>query len=147
MSLSEVAIKRPVFTTMVTLGILALGLIAASRLGTDLYPDVTLPVVTVTVPYPGAGPGDVERQILKPIEDAVISINRADRVNAFARDNVGVVVITFKMDANLEVVADDLDTMTAQGLLLGSWGANVVVKIPITTTAGESCVPVVRARN
>ena len=108
MSLSEVAIKRPVFTTMVTLGILALGLIAASRLGTDLYPDVTMPVVTVTVPYPGAGPGDVERQILKPIEDAVISINRVDRVNAFARDNVGVVVITFKMDAKLEVVADDV---------------------------------------
>ena len=35
--------------------------------------------------------------------------------------------------------------MTSQGLLLGSWGDNVVVKIPITTTAGESCVPVVRA--
>ncbi len=46
---------------------------------------------------------------------------------------------------SLEVVADDLATMTAQGLLLGSWGTNVVVKIPITTTAGESCVPVVRA--
>ena len=46
---------------------------------------------------------------------------------------------------SLEVVADDLATMTSQGLLLGSWGDNVVVKIPITTTAGESCVPVVRA--
>ena len=46
---------------------------------------------------------------------------------------------------SLEVVADDLGTMKSQGLLLGSWGPNVVVKIPITTTAGESCVPVVRA--
>ena len=46
---------------------------------------------------------------------------------------------------SLEVVADDLETMTAQGLLLGSWGANVNVKIPVTTTAGVSCMPVVRA--
>jgi len=45
---------------------------------------------------------------------------------------------------SLEVVADDLKTMTSQGLLLGSWGPNVVVKIPITTTRGESCLPVVR---
>lgn len=46
---------------------------------------------------------------------------------------------------SLEVVADDLDSMTAQGLLLGSWGPNVTVKIPITTTQSESCLPVVRA--
>ncbi len=46
---------------------------------------------------------------------------------------------------SLEVVADDLATMEAQGRLLGSWGSNVVVKIPIMTTGGESCVPVVRA--
>jgi len=45
---------------------------------------------------------------------------------------------------SLEVVADDLETMTSQGLLMGSWGPNVVVKIPITTTQGESCLPVVR---
>jgi transaldolase len=46
---------------------------------------------------------------------------------------------------SLEVVADDLATMEAQGRLLGSWGTNVVVKIPIMTTSGQSCVPVVRA--
>lgn len=50
-----------------------------------------------------------------------------------------------KKPLSLEVVADDLQSMLAQGLLLGSWGANVVVKIPITTTTGESCIPVVRS--
>ena len=46
---------------------------------------------------------------------------------------------------SLEVVADDLKSMEEQGLILGSWGSNVVVKIPISTTSGESCVPVVRS--
>ena len=46
---------------------------------------------------------------------------------------------------SLEVVADDLEAMENQGRILGSWGSNVVVKIPISTTSGNSCVPVVRS--
>ena len=46
---------------------------------------------------------------------------------------------------SLEVVADDLKSMEEQGFILGSWGSNVVVKIPISTTSGDSCVPVVRS--
>lgn len=46
---------------------------------------------------------------------------------------------------SLEVVADDIETMVEQGTILGSWADNVVVKIPITTTAGEPCLPAVRA--
>lgn len=46
---------------------------------------------------------------------------------------------------SLEVVADDPATMVEQGLTLGSWAETVVVKIPITTTTGESCLPVVRS--
>lgn len=45
---------------------------------------------------------------------------------------------------SLEVVADDPDAILAQGLVLGSWGPNVVVKVPITTTTGRSCLPAVR---
>lgn len=46
---------------------------------------------------------------------------------------------------SLEVVADDLETMEVQGRKLGSWGSNVVVKIPIVTSFGKSCMPVVRS--
>ena len=61
MSISEIAIKRPVFTTMITLGWVVLGFLGFSRLGTDLYPDVKFPFVTIAVPYPGAAPEDVRR--------------------------------------------------------------------------------------
>ena len=108
MTLSEVAIKRPVFTTMVTLGLIALGILGFKRLGTDLYPDVTMPFVTIVVPYPGASPADIERQVLKPIEDSVVAINGVDRVNGIARENVGIVAVIFKMSANFEVAANDV---------------------------------------
>jgi hydrophobe/amphiphile efflux-1 (HAE1) family protein len=118
MTLSEISIRRPVFTTMVTLGLLALGYIGYTRLGTDLYPDVSMPFVTIAVPYPGAAPEAVEREILEPIEDAVVAINGVDRVNAFARDNVGFVAVIFKMSVDFDQAANDvrekLDAVTAR---------------------------------
>ena len=108
MSISEIAIKRPVFTTMMTLGWVVLGLLGFSRLGTDLYPEVKFPFVTIAVPYPGAAPEDVERQVVKVIEDAVIAVNGVDRVEGFARDNVAVVAVVFKLDTDFDTAAADV---------------------------------------
>ena len=48
MNISEIAIRRPVFTVMVTVALLVLGFTGFKRLGTDLFPDVSFPVVAVT---------------------------------------------------------------------------------------------------
>jgi len=45
---------------------------------------------------------------------------------------------------SFEVFADDADEMRRQALLISSWGENVYVKIPVTTTKGESMAPLVR---
>ncbi|HEY8427012.1 MAG TPA: efflux RND transporter permease subunit, partial [Sandaracinaceae bacterium] len=74
MTISEIAIKRPVFTTMVSIGIVVLGVMGFLRLGVNLFPDVQFPVVTITTVYPGASPGEVESQVTEKIEDAVVSI-------------------------------------------------------------------------
>jgi hydrophobe/amphiphile efflux-1 (HAE1) family protein len=108
MTLSDIAIKRPVFITMVSLGLFVMGLLSFQRLGIDLYPDVSFPVVNIVVPYPGAPPADVERQIVKPVEDAVVAINGVDRVVSFARDNAGIVVVQFKMSADIETAANEV---------------------------------------
>lgn len=50
-----------------------------------------------------------------------------------------------ELPVSFEVVADDLDGMRHEGAKISTWGDNVYVKIPITTTAGESTAPVVRA--
>ena len=108
MTLSDVAIARPVFTLVVQLGILVLGLMSWKSLGTDLFPDVTFPVVTVTTIYPGAAPGEVESQVTRPIEDAVAGINDLDTVRSFSRESVSVVVVLFKLRANIDRAAQDV---------------------------------------
>ena len=100
MQIANVSIDRPVFTTMVALGAMVMGVLGLSRLGLDLFPDVTFPVVAISTVYPGAGPSEIEEQVTRPIEDAVSTVNGVDKVRSFSRDSVSVVVVMFKLDAD-----------------------------------------------
>ena len=108
MTISEVAIKRPVLTTMLTLAWVVLGTIGLMRLGTDLFPEVKFPFVTVMVPYPGAAPEDVERQVVKPVEDAVVAANGVDQIHAWARENVGIVAVQFKLNVDFDTATSEI---------------------------------------
>ncbi|MBI4953179.1 MAG: efflux RND transporter permease subunit [Myxococcales bacterium] len=101
MNISAIAIRRPVFTVMVTMGLLVLGIVGYRSLGTDLFPDVSFPVVAVTTPYPGAGPKEVETLVTRPVEDAVIGISGIDRVRTFSRESVSLSLVFFKLGVDV----------------------------------------------
>ncbi len=71
MPLAKLAIRQPIFISMVLLAVTLLGGLAYSRMGVDLYPDISNPVVSVTISFPGASPEDVETLVTKPVEQAV----------------------------------------------------------------------------
>ncbi len=101
MNISAIAIRRPVFTVMVTVALLAMGLLGFKRLGTDLFPDVSFPVVVVNIAYPGAGPAEVENQVSKKVEDVVISLNGIDRVRTFSREGLSTTLVIFKLGVDV----------------------------------------------
>src|SRR6185369_8942405 len=105
MNLSAIAVKRPVFTVMVTVALLVLGGLGLSRLGTDLFPDVSFPVVSVNIVYPGASPNEVENQVSKPIEDAVVSLSGIDRVMTYSREGLSTTIIFFKLGVDIQEAA------------------------------------------
>ncbi len=108
MFLSEISIRRPVFTAMVTAALMTLGILGASKLGVDLYPKVEFPVTVVVTPYPGAGPEEVEQLVTKPVEEAVSAINGVDKVRSFSRDSVSTVVVEFTLDTDAKSAASDV---------------------------------------
>lgn len=114
MTLSSVAIKRPVFTVMVTVAMLVLGIVSYGRLGSDLFPDVTFPAVVVTVPYPGASPTEVEALVTKPVEDAVIGINGIDRVRSFSREGSALVFVLFTLGTDVKDAATQVRERVSQ---------------------------------
>jgi hydrophobic/amphiphilic exporter-1 (mainly G- bacteria), HAE1 family len=119
MTLSDVAIRRPVFTAMMSLTLVVLGVLGYRRLGTDLYPDVTFPFVTVSTVYPGASPEDIEENVTRPVEDAVSSIPGVERVFSWSREDVSMVFIEFRLSVSLgEAVQNVRDKVgIAQGQL------------------------------
>jgi HAE1 family hydrophobic/amphiphilic exporter-1 len=108
LNLSAIAIKRPVFTTMTMAAVLVLGFMGLSRLGTDLFPDVSFPAVMVNVVYPGAGPTEVENLLSRPIEDAVSGLNGIDRVRSFSREGMAQVWVLFKIGRDLDEAANEV---------------------------------------
>ncbi|MFI5289478.1 MAG: efflux RND transporter permease subunit, partial [Polyangia bacterium] len=114
MNLSAIAIRRPVFTVMMTVALLVLGFLGLGRLGTDLFPDVSIPVVSVTVVYPGAGPSEVETQISKPIEDVVVGLNGIDRVRTYSREGLSSTIVMFKLGVDLPEAATEVRERVAQ---------------------------------
>ena len=114
MTLSSIAIKRPVFTVMVTLALMVLGFMGYTRLGTDLFPDVSFPIVAINIPYPGASPSEVEQLVTKPIEDEVVSLNGIDRVRSFSREGLSTTIIMFKLGVDIKDAATEVRERVAQ---------------------------------
>lgn len=138
MKLSDVAIDRPVLTTMVALAVLVLGGLAILRLGVDLLPDVSFPVVTVATPYPGAGPEEVESQVTRPIEEAISTINGVDEVRSYSRESMSTVIVMFKMDADSRRANSDVRDKVA--MIRGALPRDV--RDPVVSRLDPTAMPV-----
>lgn len=138
MKLSDVAIARPVLTTMAAFALLVLGGLAIRRLGVDLLPDVSVPVVTVATPYPGAGPDEVESQVTRPIEEAISTINGIDEVRSYSRESMSTVIVMFKMDADSRRANSDV----REKLAMIRGGLPRDVRDPIISRLDPTAMPV-----
>src|SRR5690606_39754204 len=77
--LSGLAIRRPVFTTMMMVGLVVLGIFGYNRLPIDEFPEVDIPVVVVQTIYPGASPETIEREVTQRLEEAFNPVEGVDR--------------------------------------------------------------------
>jgi HAE1 family hydrophobic/amphiphilic exporter-1 len=102
MDLAKLAITRPTFITCLVILSLAAGLLSMSKLGVDQFPDVTFPVVTVTTPYPGAGPTEVETLVTKPLEDELSTISGIKRLTSENREGFSVVIAEFYLEVDVK---------------------------------------------
>ena len=82
MFLSDVSIKRPVFATMLMVLLVTLGVVSYKRLAIDEYPDVTYPVIIVNTTFPGASPESMMRDVSKPLEEALNTVQGIKEISS-----------------------------------------------------------------
>src|SRR5438445_132871 len=106
--LAQICIRRPVFATVLMLLVLVVGVAGYTRLGLDEFPNVDFPVVIVTTRLPGGAPEEIESDVTDKIEGAVSTISGIDELNSRSSESVSLVAITFSLDKNIDVAAQDV---------------------------------------
>ncbi len=108
MRLSDLCIRRPVFTTMLIASLVVLGLASYRDLGLDAFPRVEFPTITVTTTLEGATPEEVESQITKPVEEVVNTISGIDELRSTTKEGISQVFVTFVLEKPVEVAANEV---------------------------------------
>ena len=108
MFLSDFSVKRPVPMVVIIIALMALGLLALSKLRVNQFPDIEQPILVVSIPYPGASPDTVEREVVNRIEKALQGIAGVDRLQANANEGSATLVLFFSFDKNMVVAADEV---------------------------------------
>ncbi|MEE4361431.1 MAG: efflux RND transporter permease subunit [Pseudomonadales bacterium] len=108
MILSDVSVRRPVFATVLSLILIAFGLLSFSRLPLREYPDINPPIVSVETRYPGASAQVVETKITQLIEDSIAGIEGIRTISSASRDGTSNVTIEFEVERDIDAAANDV---------------------------------------
>lgn len=104
----ETFIKRPVFTTMFILVLIVFGIRSYPGLGVDLYPDVDLPMVGVTVTYEGTAPEEMETLVTKPIESRVSQVSGIKTITSTIREGYSQTILEFEIGTDPRQMASEV---------------------------------------
>lgn len=116
MMLSDVSIKRPVFASVISLLLIAFGIVAFDRLTLREYPNIDPPVVSVRTNYPGAAANIVETRITKVIEDRISGVEGIRYIESSSENGVSNIVVQFDTGHDMDAAANDIRDRVARAL-------------------------------
>jgi HAE1 family hydrophobic/amphiphilic exporter-1 len=108
MFISDFSIRQPIVTIVIMLSLVVFGIVALMGLQTDEFPEINPPIISVSVPYPGASPQGVEREVVDPIEDAVASISGVDEITSSSTDSYAQITVSFTFDKDVQVASQEV---------------------------------------
>ena len=138
MTLAEVCVRRPVFTTMLIMFLVVLGVFSFLDLGVDLFPKADPPIVSVRIRLPGASPDEMTSQVILPVEEQLSSVSGLDELEIMVMDGSARITCRFVLDRKMEDAAQDVREKMA--LAMGKLPPNV--EPPVITKADPESDPI-----
>jgi multidrug efflux pump len=108
MQFAELFIRRPVLSSMVSLGIVLIGVISYSRLAVREFPDADAPVVTVTTILPGANPQVMESAVTDVLEEELSSVEGLRTITSTSAEQISTISLEFNLERKVEDAAQDV---------------------------------------
>ncbi len=142
--LSRFSVKKP-YTVLVAIAlVVVLGVVALSRMTTDLLPSMNMPYAIVMTTYPGASPEEVEEGVTKPVESVMATTSNIKHINSVSAENYSMVILEFEQTANMDSVTIEMRESLDQigGYFPDSVGNPIIMKInpdmlPIVIAAAD----------
>ena len=104
----ETAVKNPVGTALIFIGVVLIGLMFYRQLPIDLYPNIDLNIVSVMTSYSGAGAEDVEANVTRPLEDVLNSTEKLKEITSQSKDGMSMIMLEFDFGTNMDNVMNDV---------------------------------------
>ena len=108
MFLSDASVRRPIAMGCLIIALALLGFNSYRKLGLELMPKLDLPFITIVTVYPGASPSEIETDVAKRIEDAVVSIDGLKHVSSACMENVCQTLLEFQLEVDVDIAATDV---------------------------------------
>jgi HAE1 family hydrophobic/amphiphilic exporter-1 len=104
----ETAVKNPVGTSLIFIGLVLIGLIFYFQLPVDLLPDIEVNVISVMTYYPGAGAEDVETNVTRPLEDLLNTAENLKHIISRSKDGISLILLQFEYGTNTDYAMNDV---------------------------------------
>ena len=114
MTLSDLSIKRPILTWMMTLALIVFGVLGYERLAIDRFPDMEYPVLTVTAELEGASPEGMEEDVTDVIEEQLNSLAGVRSLRSTSYQGVAEIVVEFELGTDLDIAAQEVRDKVAR---------------------------------
>lgn len=108
MFLSNFSVKKPVVTIVILMMLMAVGLLALTKLKVNQIPDVDMPLLVIDITYPGASPDTVEREVLNRVEKALQSVNGIKDLRGTASEGNANILVFFEFKKNMVEATDEV---------------------------------------
>ena len=108
MTLTRLAVHRPVTTLMIALVVTLLGYMAVDRLAVDLLPKIDYPTVRVETLYRGAAPEEVETLLTRPLEQALSAVKGSEEISSVSAEGASTINVRMTWGADLDVALNDM---------------------------------------
>lgn len=105
MSITKLSLRRPVTTMMVFISFVVIGLISSRLVPLEYFPDISFPGAYISIPYANSTPEEVERNITRPVEEAISTISGLEEISSTSSENEAGIFVRFKMGTDIGLKA------------------------------------------
>ena len=108
MKIYESAVRKPISTVLIFVGVMVMGLFSLTNLAVDQYPEIEIPQISVITMYPGANAAEIETNVTRVLEDNLNTVSNLKKLTSKSQDNVSMITVEFEYGSDLDEGANEI---------------------------------------